>query len=38
MMSAGLRLLYIPFWGGNIFKQVSMSYTRDFVIDFVNLL
>ena len=38
MMSAGLRLLDIPFMGGDMFKQVIMSCTRDIVINFVFIL
>ena len=38
MMDAGMRLLDIPFFDGNMFKQVIVSCKRYLVIDFVNFL
>ena len=37
-METELRSLDLPFLGGNIYKQVIMSCTKDLVINFVNLL
>ena len=38
MMAACLMSLDLPFWGGNMFKQVILSYTKDLAIRFVNFL
>ena len=38
MMAYGMSLPDIPFFDGNMFKQVIMYCTRYLVIDFVNFL
>ena len=38
MMATGTRLLDIPFFDGDMFKQVIMSCTMELVISFVNFL
>ena len=38
MIAAGPRSLDIPFLDGNMFRQVTISWTSDIVINFVNFL
>ena len=38
MIDAGLRLMYITFLDGNMFRQVTMSWTSNIFINLVNIL